>query len=133
MFDILAEKPDPILYFIVIFPLTLIALFLGYLYAYRYGKLGPDKSGWAFGLAQGAIFGLIALILGFSFRMPRGDLKPAARLSSTKQVRSGPRIFEPASFRPRRLRSSDRFSRSTRRRGCEPMPKFATCAPSPSH
>ena len=80
MFDILAEKPDPILYFIVIFPLTLIALFFGYLYAFRYGKVGPDKSGWAFGLAQGAIFGLIALILGFSFSYAAGRFEARSTL-----------------------------------------------------
>jgi hypothetical protein len=80
MFDILAEKPDPILYFIVIFPLTLVALFFGYLYAFRYGKVGPDKSGWAFGLAQGAIFGLIALILGFSFSYAAGRFEARSAL-----------------------------------------------------
>lgn len=80
MFDILNEKPDPILYFIVIFPLTLVALFFGYLYSYRYGKAGADKSGWAFGLGQAAIFGLIALILGFSFSYAAGRFEARSAL-----------------------------------------------------
>lgn len=67
MLNILSEGPDPLVYFIVLFPATLVALALGYLTAYRYVKQAPDKAGWAFGLGQAAVFGLIALILGFSF------------------------------------------------------------------
>jgi hypothetical protein len=72
MFDALTSRPDPIVYFIAVLPLSLAALALGYLYASRYGKPHDEKAGWAFGLGQGAIFGLIALILGFSFSFAAG-------------------------------------------------------------
>lgn len=68
MFDTITSRPDPVLYFIVVLPLSLAALVVGYLYASRRGgKPEDEKAGWAFGLGQAAIFGLIALILGFSF------------------------------------------------------------------
>lgn len=72
MFEQLTARPDPIVYFVVVFPLSLIALALGYLYTSRYAKALDDKSEWAFGLGQGAIFGLIALVLGFSFFFAAG-------------------------------------------------------------
>jgi hypothetical protein len=80
MLDILSERPDPIFYFVIVFPATLVALALGYLYAYRYGKTGSDKAGWAFGLGQAAIFGLIALILGFSFSYAAGRFEARSAL-----------------------------------------------------
>lgn len=61
------DRPNPILYFIAILPLTLAALAVGYRYASRDGDAENEKGGWAYGLGQAAIFGLIALILGFSF------------------------------------------------------------------
>lgn len=80
MFDILSERPDPILYFVVIFPATLVALFLGYQYAYRYGKMLSEKAEWSFGLGQAAVFGLIALILGFSFSYAAGRFEARSDL-----------------------------------------------------
>jgi hypothetical protein len=80
MFDVLSERPDPIFYFIVVFPLTLVALVLGYLYAYRYARSGSDRAGWAFGLGQAAVFGLIALILGFSFSYAAGRFEARSAL-----------------------------------------------------
>jgi hypothetical protein len=67
VFDTVTSRLDPILYFIVVLPLSLAALVVGYLYASRRRKPEDEKAGWAFGLGQAAIFGLIALILGFSF------------------------------------------------------------------
>jgi hypothetical protein len=67
MLDAFGARPDPLVYFIALFPLSLAALAAGYAYAVRYGKGANEKSEWAFGLGQAAIFGLIALILGFSF------------------------------------------------------------------
>ena len=61
------DRPDPLLYLAAVFPLSMIALGAGYVYAYRHAHFEDEKSGWAFGLGQAAIFGLIALILGFSF------------------------------------------------------------------
>ena len=82
MFDPLTERPDPILYFIGIFPLLLIALALGYLYSLRYSRAEDDKAGWAFGLGQAAIFGLIALILGFSFSFAAGRFEARRALEN---------------------------------------------------
>jgi hypothetical protein len=61
------ERPNPILYFVLVLPLSLAALVAGYRHAFRHGERESEKGGWAYGLGQAAIFGLIALILGFSF------------------------------------------------------------------
>ncbi|HXO18117.1 MAG TPA: hypothetical protein VN909_08090 [Candidatus Dormibacteraeota bacterium] len=61
------DRPDPIIYFIAVLPLSLAAVALGYRCAPRDGKSDNVQESWAFGLGQAAIFGLIALILGFSF------------------------------------------------------------------
>jgi hypothetical protein len=61
------DRPDPIIYFIVVLPLSLAAVALGYRYAARDGGSGSGPESWAFGLGQASTFGLIALILGFSF------------------------------------------------------------------
>ena len=67
MLEKLATRPDPIVYLIVVLPLSLLVLALGYYLASRSRR--PESAGheWAFGVGQAAIFGLIALILGFSF------------------------------------------------------------------
>lgn len=72
MFENLTTRPDPLVYFIAVLPLSLIALGGGYLYAARSRRMHGDKAGWAFGLGQAAIFALIALILGFSFAFAAG-------------------------------------------------------------
>jgi hypothetical protein len=69
MLDALGARPDPLVYFIALFPLSIVALALGYAYAVRYGKGQNEKSEWAFGLGQAAVFALIALVLGFSFSL----------------------------------------------------------------
>lgn len=61
------DRPDPIIYFIVVLPLSLAAVAAGYRYAARWGQSKGEQDIWAFGLGQASIFGLIALILGFSF------------------------------------------------------------------
>ena len=61
------DRPNPILYLIAVLPLSLAALTIGYRYAVGHSKRENEQEGWAFGLGQAAIFGLIALILGFSF------------------------------------------------------------------
>jgi hypothetical protein len=61
------DRPDPIIYFIVVLPLSLAAVAAGYRYAARASRSKGEQESWAFGLGQAAIFGLIALILGFSF------------------------------------------------------------------
>jgi hypothetical protein len=66
MLEQLVSRPNPLLYFAVVFPLSLLAVWIGYRYASR-DPADDEKSGWAFGLTQGAIFGLIVLVLGFSF------------------------------------------------------------------
>jgi hypothetical protein len=70
MVENFANRPNPLLYLVFVFPLTLLVLYLGYRYAARHGTEGD--AGWAFGLGLGAIFGLIALILGFSFSFAAG-------------------------------------------------------------
>ena len=67
MLETLATRPDPLLFLIAGFPLSLAALALGYTLTVRYSRDGDEKAEAAFGLGQAAIFGLIALILGFSF------------------------------------------------------------------
>jgi hypothetical protein len=67
MLENLATRPDPFAYLIIVLPLSLAALVLGYVLAARYRKSEDAQSESAFGLAQTAIFGLIALILAFSF------------------------------------------------------------------
>ncbi|HEY6449946.1 MAG TPA: hypothetical protein VIX60_04635 [Candidatus Cybelea sp.] len=67
MLDMLGARPDPIVYFAALFPLSLAALAIGYAYAVRHSKAEGEKAEWAFGLGQAAVFALIALILGFSF------------------------------------------------------------------
>src|SRR6516225_2547729 len=52
MIDQLVTRPDPFVYFIAVFPLTLIAVGLGYLYASHYGGAQTEKAEWAFGLGQ---------------------------------------------------------------------------------
>jgi len=90
MLERLAERPDPILYFIVVFPLSLIILWLGYRYAARRGGADDEKEAWAFGLAQAAIFGLIALILGFSFSFSVGRFEQRRSLvvAETEVIRT---------------------------------------------
>lgn len=59
--------PDPLILLLFVFPASLFALGFGYWITVRFHKEDTDKAEGAFGLGQGAIFGLIALILGFSF------------------------------------------------------------------
>lgn len=61
------DRLNPLIYFVAILPVSLIALALGYRYAARFAKNASDKEGWAWGLGQAAIFGLITLILAFSY------------------------------------------------------------------
>jgi hypothetical protein len=68
----LATRPDPLLYFAVVLPLALFVLALGYYYSSRRRSGEADGADWAFGVGQAAIFGLIALILGFSFSFAAG-------------------------------------------------------------
>jgi hypothetical protein len=63
----LTTRPDPIVYLIAVLPLSLAALALAYMFAARYSRAENEKAESAFGLGQAAIFGLIALILAFSF------------------------------------------------------------------
>jgi hypothetical protein len=84
VFQQLTERPDPILYFIGVFPLSLIALACGYLYSLRYSRAEDERAGWAFGLGQAAIFGLIALILGFSFSFAAGRYEARRALVVTE-------------------------------------------------
>jgi hypothetical protein len=72
MLEKLATRPDPLVYFAVVLPLSLLVLGLGYYLASHSRR--PESSGhdWAFGVGQAAIFGLIALILGFSFSFAAG-------------------------------------------------------------
>ena len=72
MFENLTTRPDPLVYFIAVLPVSLLALAGGYLFAARSRRTQHDKAGWAFGLGQAAIFALIALILGFSFSFAAG-------------------------------------------------------------
>lgn len=88
MLDALGARPDPIVYFVALFPLSLLALALGYAYAARYGKAEGEKAEWAFGLGQAAVFGLIALILGFSFSFAaqRFDARRALVISEADTI-----------------------------------------------
>jgi hypothetical protein len=82
MFENLANRPNPLLYFVVVFPLTLLMLYLGYRFAAR--RSTGEDAGWAFGLGQAAIFGLIALILGFSFSFAAGRYEARRALVVTE-------------------------------------------------
>jgi hypothetical protein len=90
MLERLAERPDPFLYFAIIFPLALAILWLGFWYAARQKGTDHEKDAWAFGVAQAAIFGLIALILGFSFSFAVGryEVRRAIVVSETDAIRS---------------------------------------------
>ncbi len=72
MLERLATRPDPLLYFAGVLPLSLLALALGYYIASRHRHKEGEGAEWAFGVGQAAIFGLIALILGFSFSFAAG-------------------------------------------------------------
>lgn len=67
MLDSLLVQPDPIYFLIVVFVLSLLALTAGYFAAVTWRKTENDRDEAAFGLGQAAIFGLIALLLAFSF------------------------------------------------------------------
>lgn len=67
MIDALLTQPDPVYFLVVIFIISLLALAAGYVAAVRFRKSENDRDEAAFGLGQAAIFGLIALILAFSF------------------------------------------------------------------
>ena len=67
MIDAFASRPHPLLILIVLVPLALIPLIIAYLLTVKNAKDDTDQGEAAFGLGVGAIFGLIALILGFSF------------------------------------------------------------------
>lgn len=67
MLDSLLTQPDPIYFLVVVFILSLLIWSGGYVLAARYRKNEDDRDEAAFGLGQAAIFGLIALILAFSF------------------------------------------------------------------
>ncbi|MBV8197348.1 MAG: hypothetical protein JO263_04385 [Candidatus Eremiobacteraeota bacterium] len=75
MLQQIATSADPIVYFAVLFPLSLAVLYLGYRYAARAGAHADEKAGWAFSVGQAAIFGLIALIIGFSFSFAVGKFE----------------------------------------------------------
>jgi ubiquitin len=72
VFENLTTRPDPLVYFVIVFPISLLALAGGYFYAARSRWSQQEKAGWAYGLGQAAIFALIALILGFSFSFAAG-------------------------------------------------------------
>lgn len=84
MFEQLASRPDPILYFVAVFPLSLLALVIGYRYASRFDMAQSEQAAWAFGVAQAAIFALIALIVGFSFSFAAGRFEARRALVVTE-------------------------------------------------
>lgn len=90
MLEQIAIRTDPIVYFVVLFPLSLGVLYLGYRYGTRAGAHADEKAGWAFSVGQAAIFGLIALILGFSFSFAVGKFETRRSLivSETDAVRA---------------------------------------------
>jgi len=66
MTDVLASEPA-LFFLVVVLVLSLLALWGGYVYAARPRDKDTDRDENAFGLGQTAIFGLIVLILAFSF------------------------------------------------------------------
>jgi hypothetical protein len=66
MIDVLASEPA-VFFLVVALVLSLLALWGGYAYAARAKAQNDDRDENAFGLGQTAIFGLIVLILAFSF------------------------------------------------------------------
>lgn len=66
MIDVLASEPA-LFFLVVVLVLSLLALWGGYAYAARARDATSDRDENAFGLGQTAIFGLIVLILAFSF------------------------------------------------------------------
>jgi hypothetical protein len=67
MIDALTSRPHPLIFLIVLIPLSLLPLIIAYLLTVKNFKEDADPAESAFGLGVGAVFGLIALILGFSF------------------------------------------------------------------
>lgn len=67
MLDRLLVQPNPLYFLVVVFVLSVLVLAAGYFGAVRYRHAEDDRDEAAFGLGQTAIFGLIALILAFSF------------------------------------------------------------------
>jgi hypothetical protein len=61
------DRPNPLIYFAAALPVSLLAVVIAYRLAARYRKSTTDEEGWAWGLGHTAMFGLIALILGFSY------------------------------------------------------------------
>jgi hypothetical protein len=61
------DRLNPLIYFIAMLPFSLFVLALGYRFAARYGKGTDDKEGWPWALGHAAMFGLISLILAFSY------------------------------------------------------------------
>jgi hypothetical protein len=67
MLDAFATRPHPLVFLVVLVPLALLPLIAAYLLTVKKFKEDTVQGEAAFGLGVGAIFGLIALILGFSF------------------------------------------------------------------
>jgi hypothetical protein len=61
------DRPNPLVYFAAALPISLITLVIGYRVAARYRNNTNDRESWAWGLGHTAMFGLIALILAFSY------------------------------------------------------------------
>jgi hypothetical protein len=84
------DRLDPIIYFIAVLPFSLLVLVLGYRFAARHGKSTNDKEGWAWGLGHTAMFGLIALILAFSYSRAadRFEARRALVVSEANAIRT---------------------------------------------
>ncbi len=102
MLDSLAARPDPLFFLFVLFPVSLGALALAYVLAVRHGKDEDGRGEAAFGLGQAAIFGLIALILGFSFAFAAERFEASRALIVDEAVAIG-KVNAHADFLPAAL------------------------------
>jgi hypothetical protein len=99
MFDALTARLDPLIYFAIVFPLSLGALALAYWLALRHGEDDDERGEAAFGLGQAAIFGVIALILGFSFAFAAERFEATRMLIIKESIEIG-RVHLQADFLP---------------------------------
>ncbi len=130
MLENLANRPDPVAYLVIIVPLSLVALVVGYVLAARYRRIEDTAAESAFGLAQTAIFGLIALILAFSFAFAAERFE-ARRALVVAEANAISTAFARAAFLPEARRPV--FRRAlidyTRAR----LETYASVADAPSH
>jgi len=99
MIDALLSRPDPVVLLVITLVLSLVSVFIGYVAGARYRGDADDRQEGAFGLGQSAIFGLIALILAFSFSFAAERFEARRALVVQESVSVGD-VYARADFLP---------------------------------